>query len=149
MNATKYMMPVFFLMIGVISFILSIRLPKATLGDPYGPLYFPILVSVFLFLASLVYLFNVFKADHGNKREMALLKEGRAPLLIISTLVLCVIYTVMFESLGYLVSTFLFLGVLLFIVNGKNKWITNVSVTILFTLGSWYAFTGLLDISLP
>lgn len=150
-NTTKYLMPIFFIVVSVIYLTLSLNLPKAQLGDPYGPLYFPIIIGIGMLLSSIVYFFNELrnKAEENENEDFLLIKKKRTLLLIISTLVLCLLYTFLFEIIGYLLATLLFLGSLLFIVNGKEKWISNLSVSILFTLISWALLTQVLGIYLP
>lgn len=150
-NTTKYMMPIFFIVVSVIYLTLALNLPKAQLGDPYGPLYFPIIIGIGMLLSSIVYFFNELRssAKENENEDFLLLKKRRTLRLIISTLVLCLFYTIAFEMIGYILSTLLFLGSLLFIVNGKEKWISNLSVSILFTLISWALLTQVLGIYLP
>ncbi|MDR4887157.1 tripartite tricarboxylate transporter TctB family protein [Fredinandcohnia sp. QZ13] len=149
MGATRLILPIISILISIIYFISTINLPKAKLGDPNGPLYFPLIVSIFLFIVSVIYFIKELRNHYPKNDEVKLLFKGRVPFLIISTLVISLIYTLIFERLGFLISTILFMAAILFIVNGKEKWKVNISVAVLFSLGSWYAFSQLLDVSLP
>ncbi|WP_453990579.1 tripartite tricarboxylate transporter TctB family protein [Bacillus nitroreducens] len=149
MGASRLIIPTISILISIFYFISTINLPKAKLGDPNGPMYFPLIVSIFLFVVSVIYFIKEFKHHYPKNDEVQLLFKGRAPFLIISTLVLSLIYTLIFERFGFLLSTILFMMAILFIVNGKEKWKVNISVAVLFSLGAWYAFTQLLDVSLP
>ncbi|GAJ98158.1 hypothetical protein [Geomicrobium sp. JCM 19055] len=40
----------FFIVVSLVLAILTLQLPHAQLGNPYGPMYFPLVVSVGLFL---------------------------------------------------------------------------------------------------
>lgn len=55
MILTRIVMPLFFMLIGLVTFIGSLNLPKAKLGDPNGPIYFPALISGFLFIMGTIY----------------------------------------------------------------------------------------------
>lgn len=145
----RLIMPIFFIVVGLIYVNLTLHLPKARLGDPDGPLYFPMMVGVFFIIVSIIYFLKELKKSYPEYEEFRLLFVKRTPFLIISTLVVSLIYTLIFEKLGFLISTILFLGSILFIVNGRKKWIVNISVSVLFTVGTWYAFSKLLDVSLP
>jgi len=145
----RLIMPVFFFIIGVVFLIGSINLPKAKLGDPNGPLYFPMLICILLTILSLVYFFQEWKVRKKEIEEVKLLVQGRTPKLIISTVVLILIYTFLFERIGFLFSTIIFLGGLLFTVNGKKRWLQNILVSVLFSFISWYGFAKLLQVSLP
>lgn len=149
MGLNRLILPTISILISIFFFIATLNLPKAKLGDPNGPLYFPMMICIFLFIVSVVYFIKELKHHYPKNDEIELLFKGRAPYLIISTLVLSLIYTFIFERLGFLISTILFMMAVLFIVNGKEKWKVNISVAVLFSLGAWYAFAKLLGVSLP
>lgn len=142
-------MPVVFFAVGISFLILAFNLPKAKLGDPNGPQYFPILICSLLVILSTVYFFQEWKIRNKEIEEVKLIFSGRTPKLIGGSLVLILIYTFLFERIGFLFSTIIFLGALLFLVNGKERWKTNVIVAVVFSVLSWYAFAELLQVSLP
>ncbi|HEX6922600.1 MAG TPA: tripartite tricarboxylate transporter TctB family protein [Bacillales bacterium] len=149
MKYAQYCMPIFFVLISIIYFILTINLPEASLGDPNAPRYFPLMVSVFLFVVSMSYLIQVIRKGEKDNPELKQLFSKRILFLSISTLVLGVIYSFLFLRIGFIPSTILFLGALLFVVNGWRKWMTNIIVAVVFSFAFWYAFEKLLHISLP
>ncbi|ASK62653.1 tripartite tricarboxylate transporter TctB family protein [Virgibacillus phasianinus] len=149
MKAFKIGMPVFLIIVSIVCFIGAIRLPKANLGDPYGPLYFPIGISVLLFIFGIVYFFQEIKRINKSNNKITELFTGRTPKLIGVTIILGIGYTLIFESLGFLIASILFLGALLFVVNGIKNWKTNIIVALAFSFISWYAFSELLGVSLP
>jgi putative tricarboxylic transport membrane protein len=145
----RLIVPSVCILISIFYFIYTINLPKAKLGDPNAPMYFPLIISIFLFIMSVIYFIKVLLKHYPKKEEVKLLFKGRAPVLIISTLIISLIYAFIFERIGYLASTILYMLAILFIVNGRNKWLVNLSVAVLFSVGSWYVFYHLLDVSLP
>lgn len=149
MKLFKIGMPVFLILLSIVGFIGSLNLPKANLGNPNGPIYFPVGISVFLFIFSVIYLIQELRSLDEINEKIAELFSGRTPMLIVVTLILGAVYALIFESVGFLFSTIIFLGVLLFLVNGPKKWLVNISVTLVFSFLSWYAFSELLGVSLP
>lgn len=149
MKVIKIGMPVFLILLGFVFFISSMNLPKAKLGNPNGPLYFPIVLSIMMVVFGVLYLFQELKTINKEHKNSKLLLSGRTPKLIGGTVLFGLVYAIIFERVGFLISTTLFLGSLLFLVNGKNKWKVNVTVAICFSFLSWYAFSQLLDVSLP
>ena len=145
----RLILPSVCILISIFYFIYTINLPKAKLGDPNAPMYFPLIISIFLFIMSVIYFIKELLKHYPKKEEVKLLFKGRAPVLIISTLIISLIYAFIFERIGYLASTILYMLAILFIVNGRNKWLVNLSVAVLFSVGSWYVFYHLLDVSLP
>ncbi|EMR06882.1 Tripartite tricarboxylate transporter TctB family protein [Bhargavaea cecembensis DSE10] len=145
----KLGMPVFLMIVGLAFLISAINLPKANLGNPNGPLYFPVGISILLIVLSVIYLIQELRKAREANDHIRELFTGRTPVLILSTIVLGVVYALIFETLGFLVSTILFLGALLFVVNGPRKWVSNIIVTLAFSFMTWYAFGELLGVSLP
>ncbi|MGJ5708507.1 tripartite tricarboxylate transporter TctB family protein, partial [Staphylococcus equorum] len=68
---------------------------------------------------------------------------------IVLTIVLTVIYALIFERLGFLISTIIFLGAIMFLINGYKRWLQNILVTVIFSGIAWYTFAQLLNVSLP
>jgi putative tricarboxylic transport membrane protein len=148
MKAIKLGMPIFLILLSFSFLIGSMNLPKANLGNPNGPLYFPIGLSVFMLIFSIFYFFQEWKSISAHNEDIKLLLKGRTPKLIGLTVLYGGIYALIFERLGFLFSTILFLGALLFTVNGR-KIVVNLIVAISFSFLSWYAFSVLLGVSLP
>ncbi|WP_390175492.1 tripartite tricarboxylate transporter TctB family protein, partial [Staphylococcus pseudintermedius] len=65
------------------------------------------------------------------------------------TCLFILIYTIIFERIGFLISTVLFLAAVMFLVNGFQHWLKNLIVAIVFSGVAWYTFAQLLDVSLP
>lgn len=149
MKAIKLGMPVFLILISCVFLIAAFNLPKAHLGNPNGPLYFPIGLGFLLLLFSVFYLLQELKTLNKENEKIKQLLQGRTPKLIGITVLLGAGYGLVFERIGFLVSTILFLGALLFVVNGVKKWKVNLIVALCFSLISWYAFSILLGVSLP
>lgn len=68
--------------------------------------------------------------------------------LITYTSIVSIIYALLFERIGYVLSTILFMGAILFVVNQK-QWKTNLIVSITFSLVIYTVFSKFLGISLP
>mgnify|MGYP001259420804 FL=1 len=141
-------MPLFFLVLSVIYLILTFGQTKSKVGDPNAPLYFPAIIGVFLLLMSVIYLVQEWKKRAEEIEAFKQLK-GNTLKLMIATLVLIFIYTFLFERIGFLISTMIFLGGLLFVVNGRKKWMQNILIAVIFSFVSWYSFAELLRVSLP
>ncbi|AQQ52213.1 tripartite tricarboxylate transporter TctB family protein [Planococcus lenghuensis] len=149
MKLIKLGMPVFLVLLSIVFLVGTYNLPKAKLGNPDAPLYFPMGVSVLLLVFSIIYLVQELRRANETNEQIAEMLSGRTPLLIGATIALGIGYALIFELLGFLFSTLLFLGALLFVVNGRKKWVANIIVTVVFSFASWYAFSELLGVSLP
>ncbi|WP_439709897.1 hypothetical protein [Staphylococcus equorum] len=43
----------------------------------------------------------------------------------------------------------MFLGVIMFLINGYKRWLQNILVTVIFSGIAWYTLAQLLNVSLP
>ncbi|SDM28818.1 tripartite tricarboxylate transporter TctB family protein [Sediminibacillus halophilus] len=149
MKGIKLGVPIFLIVFSGLFLISSLQLPKANMGNPNAPLYFPAGLSILMLLLSFVYLFQELKHVAEENKELRQLFSGRTPKLLVTTLGSGVIYALVFDQIGFLLSTILFLGGLLFFINGWKKWLINCIVAVSFSFLTWYAFSQLLGVSLP
>ncbi|QTN01585.1 tripartite tricarboxylate transporter TctB family protein [Sediminibacillus dalangtanensis] len=149
MKGIKLGVPIFLIVFSGLFFISSLQLPKANLGNPNAPLYFPAGISILMLLLSVVYLFQELKHAAKDNKEIRQLFSGRTPKLIAATIGLGGCYALVFDQIGFLLSTAFFLGGLLFFINGRKKWLINCIVAVSFSFLTWYAFSQLLGVSLP
>ena len=149
MKAFKLSVPVSLILVGIAFLVGTINLPKANLGNPNGPIYFPMGISILLLIFGIIYFFQELKNLDKDNEKIKQLFSGRVPKLVGWTIVLGLGYTIIFDRIGFLFSTILFLGALLFLLNGVKKWKVNIIVTLVFSYASWYSFSELLGVSLP
>jgi putative tricarboxylic transport membrane protein len=124
-------------------------LPRAPIGNPIAPILFPLGIGIFMMLmGAVLFIQEAMKglnADDKSKRPQFHWKGLK---LIVFVVVMCAIYTVMFDYAGFVFSTLIFLGSMLTVINpGKLK--LNAIVTCCFAFGLWYVFGSLLQINLP
>ena len=60
-----------------------------------------------------------------------------------------VIYAVLFDKLGYVISTILFLEGVLWVFNGSARWKQNTLVSVIFSVVVYVLFFKLLNVYLP
>lgn len=143
-------MPLLFFGVSIGVIIATLNLPEARLGNPNAPVYFPMMLGIFLLILSIVYFIQEWrKTEMEEKGAVQELLQGRVPKLIGLSLLLALGYTLIFEWIGFLISTILFMASLLFLINGKRKWMVNIATALIFSFASWYAFGVLLQVSLP
>lgn len=149
MNWVRYGVPSFLILISVFFFINTLTLQTQALSNPSEPIYFPLIASIGLFICSIGYLIQEIRKDNEENEDLKQLLSKKVIKVLIVVIGLCVLYSLLFEVIGFLFSTILFLGTIFFILNGKEKWLLNVSVSILSSLSLWIAFTQLLNVNLP
>lgn len=122
-------------------------LPNAPIGDPMAPKYFPLVIGLLSSAFSIALI-----ARGVRKKEAA--RKGKAPdaghwILIGGLVACCLGYAAILERIGFLASTVLFLGAMLFLVNGVKGWKANILTALGFSFGIWYVFEKIFMISLP
>jgi putative tricarboxylic transport membrane protein len=125
------------------------KLPQLQVGDPMGPQVFPALIGIGLFAASLLLMVETWR-----KRRAA----GEAPppdpahkghhAILAGMALWTALYYAAFEPAGYLLSTLVYMFVLLACFN-RGRWWLNAACATGFTLASYAVFTRLLQVALP
>jgi len=144
-------------LIGVVYSAQALRLPRAMIGNPWAPTYFPLGIGVIMtILGAALCLRNLHRRKPAEQAENQATQahdkpavDKEFPRLALCTIGLCILYAAIFSRLGFIVSTLLFLGAMLFLVNGKRGWVANILVSVVFTFGTWLTFERLLMIHLP
>lgn len=137
---------------GLIYGYMSYSLPRAVFGNPLDPLYFPLGVSIVaIFIGILLLVKSDFKLSIQAYRNLIneddVKKNDRRR--IFYTCVVCIGYAVLFEHLGYVISTLMFMFCVLTITSGIKEWKKSVLIAFLFAVGVYFIFNTLLSISLP
>ncbi|SFK69148.1 tripartite tricarboxylate transporter TctB family protein [Salinicoccus halodurans] len=149
MEIIRFIVPSIILVISVIYLILTFNLPEAKVGNPTAAMNYPLLIGFSLLGLSILYILSEIKDKKKVFDAYKIFADKELTIQVIIVLVLCLGYTFLFERIGFLISTVLFLGALLFLINGRRKWLTNIIVAVVFSTASWYTFAELLSVSLP
>jgi putative tricarboxylic transport membrane protein len=136
---------------GLVYILAAYLVPRATIGKPLGPSKFPFLLGgILVALGILLFL----KSDMSNTKEALNQlkkmseKEKSNSKLIALTCMFCVIYALIFDKIGFVISTFFFLQGMLYLTN-KKQIIKNSIVSICFSIGIYILFSKFLGIILP
>jgi len=126
-------------------------LRTARIGDPLGPKAFPALVGGGLILSAVLLVFETLakrRTLEDRTIEPRTKDEKHLVLVMIGMVVWSGLYYYVFETLGYLIATPLFLFGLLSYFN-QRKYLTNVLVALGFTGIVYLLFSILLGVPLP
>jgi putative tricarboxylic transport membrane protein len=137
---------------GLIYGYMSYSLPRAVFGNPFDPIYFPLGISIVaIFIGILLLVKSDFKLSIQAYRNLIneddVKKNDRRR--IFYTCLACVGYALLFEHLGYVISTSIFMFWVLTITSGIKEWKTSIIVALCFAVGVYFIFNTLLSISLP
>src|SRR5262245_23357385 len=134
---------ILFLMLALGAFFMSMKLPFGRISAPAAG-FFPAVLAVLLALTSLFAFLQALRGNHDGAAQAEPLKWKK----ILLTLGLLLVFGLVFERLGYLLSTFLFIIFLLRAVE-RQSWRLALSVALAASLLSYSVFGLLLGTPLP
>ena len=127
------------------------KLPSLEIGDPLGPKAFPRLLVVALLITAAILLYEIIKGRKPASASSVSLTPGAsreaAYIVVAGVVVWTFLYFLVFERLGYVIATSLYLLVLTSFLH-RGKWVTNVLTSVLFASVSYYMFVKLLGVNL-
>ena len=137
---------------GLIYGYMAYSMPRAAFGNPLDPIYFPLGISAISILIGILLLVKSdFKASIQAYKNLInedeVKKNDRRRILY--TCIISVAYALLFEHLGYVISTFMFMFAMQTITSGKESWKKSIIIGLLFSVGVYFVFSTLLSISLP
>jgi putative tricarboxylic transport membrane protein len=140
---------VILLALAAVYFYATAQIPSLEIGDPLGPKAFPILLGTVLLIAVVMLFIETLTAGAGEGKRLQWRREDRRHLLLIGGVTLwTALYFSTFDSAGYLVSTAIYLIVMMAVFN-RGKWIANTLTAVLFAIGSYVLFVKVLGVALP
>jgi putative tricarboxylic transport membrane protein len=133
----------FFAFIGVIFFLLSIKLPTGKLTQP-GPGVFPLALSLLLCTVGLMIFFSTTKEKTKIDWRKGLPDLAKPAAIVLLTLA----YIILLGRLGYLLTSFIYLFSLFLLVS-RYKWFFSAGLSGALAIASWIFFGKILGIQLP
>ncbi|MBO0997766.1 tripartite tricarboxylate transporter TctB family protein [Bacillus sp. SD075] len=132
-----------FLAVGVLFMIGSKKLASSSYGSSVGPDIFPFVLGLVLAVLSIRLFYEAFRS---KVQESGKEKLEYKPFIII--LLSTLIYILTLETVGYVITTFLFLFVC-FQTMERNKWVTSLIISAGFSGIIYYLFVNILKGTLP
>jgi len=123
--------------------VLAGKMPIGTLASP-GPAVFPLGLGGTLFLVSIGLLIRALRL-RGEEADQRI-SIGHKDVWI--ALIALVVLALVFELVGYLISAFLFMAVLLRSFSPLNWWRIGIGALLASSI-SWFLFVKLLGVNLP
>ena len=130
------------LVLAGVYFYATEQLPSLEIGDPLGPKAFPRLLGVALVVTAAILLVEILRARRrAPARAPAKVErpDRGAYLVIAAVVVWTFLYFLVFESLGFVIATSLYLFGLTSYFN-TGKWVTNALTSVFFCVGSYWMF---------
>jgi putative tricarboxylic transport membrane protein len=141
------------LILAAVYFYATAQIPSLDIGDPLGPRAFPRLLGIGLLVTAGILFMEMWKARKAEVAENAD-EEPHAHgdyqhyFIVAAVVIWTSLYFAVFEWLGYILSTAVYLIVLTGYFN-RGKWTANILTSVLFGIGGYVMFSKLLDVNLP
>lgn len=132
-----------FLAIGVLTIIGSFSIAGSVYGSKVGPNIFPLGLGMIITFLSICLLYQTFRYGQQTKKQTD--KDYKR--LALALLAMC-LYIALFETLGYIISTFLFL-LAAFQIMERSRLLVSVAIAFGFSIGVYYFYVVTLQGSLP
>ena len=139
------------LVLAAVYFWATAQIPTLDLGDPLGPKAFPRLLGLGLLVAAAMLLVEMLRKRRQRPEPSATTTDAGALRqhygVVAAVAGWTALYIVLFEPLGYVFASCIYLLVLMVYFN-RGRWTMNVLTAVLFSVGSYLAFTRLLGVTL-
>lgn len=137
------------LILAAVYFYATAQIPSLEIGDPLGPKAFPRMLGIGLLITAGMLFMEMWREKKTQAPSASSEPGDRRHYFIVAAVVVWTgLYFAVFEWLGYILSTAVFLIVLTAYFN-RGKWVANVLTSVLFGIGGYVMFSKLLDVNLP
>lgn len=136
--------------LGVVYTTATFMLPDAAVGRAYEPKIFPLMLGISMIILSFAWMVRELaaKKEADTEKKIPLYKELGFN-KIVFTCLFSVLYALLYDKAGYVISTVIFLELELILFNGIKNWKINTTVALLFSLFIYIVFSKLLGVYLP
>ena len=147
---TSMIMSVVVTMIGFVYTLSTFLLPQAKIGVAFEPKIFPGILGIALLALGLVLIVQEIRLLAKDKDQVAKASfVGEEQRNILFTLLNGLLYAVLFDRIGYIFATFVFLNIQLFIFRGKKTWKSTLLISLIFSVVAFVLFNTLMGVYLP
>lgn len=138
---------ILFMLVGIFIYLQAINI-KPLMKNELGSGYFPKVIAVAIIILSVINLFISLRKEQEQEEEV---KEKGDFFGGLSTILLIGIYSVLYQKVGFLIGTSLYLFIQILILSPKQKrnFPIFVAISILFPIFVYYVFTRLINMPLP
>jgi len=138
------------LLLAGVYFWATSRIPSLELGDPLGPKAFPRMLGVGLLIGAAMLLAEILRDRKKTKTadaEVKVMHWERKDWIVVAVAAWTALYIALFEPLGYMLATLIFLAGLTAYFN-RGRHLMNGLTCVLFVVISYAAFTKVLGVNL-
>jgi putative tricarboxylic transport membrane protein len=140
------------IVVAIIYLYATTLIPTLAIGDPLGPKAFPRLLGIALLIAAAFFALELWRARSSDQERPKAsseppMFEGPVVAVLAVVVVWTGLYYLVFEDLGYVLATTIYLLPLMAWFN-RGRWVMNVVSTLVFVLSTYFLFVAL-EVRLP
>ncbi|OGA46644.1 MAG: hypothetical protein A3G24_15445 [Betaproteobacteria bacterium RIFCSPLOWO2_12_FULL_62_13] len=137
------------IILAAVYFYATAQIPSLEIGDPLGPKAFPRLLGIALLITAGILFMEMWReAKTAPRQKERITAESRRHYMVIAAVVVWTgLYIAVFERLGYVIATTIYLLALMAYFH-PGRWITNILTSVLFCAGSYVMFNYVLGVNL-
>lgn len=135
--------------IGAVYTMTAFSIKNASIGDPFASKIMPIGLGVLMLIFGIALTLEEIKKGGLIKTNQPLIKDKETLKVVFLLSGACVIYAFIFQDAGYVISTIIFLEMIMTIFSGIKAWKLNTIVSVCFSVTVYIVFSKLLGITLP
>ena len=148
MDRDEIVVGIVIFLFGAVTTLLSLRMPIGTFRTA-GTGMFPLSLGILLMILSGAFILKIFfQGQKGQVKKEAPIESSESPIQLILFLGTMALATLFFNQLGYPLTSFLLMVVLLRIL-GIKRWGLNILISVVTAVGSYFLFVKWLDIPMP
>jgi putative tricarboxylic transport membrane protein len=121
----------------------STKMLKGSFGSTIGPGMLPMIMAIVLAILSLINFYQTFRVKNSNESKEKL--QYKRFLILVGTSIL---YCLLLEPIGYVISTFLFLTIA-FQVMEKGKIMYSFIFSVVISMGIYFLYVDVMKGTLP
>ena len=142
-----YILAIISIFLGLLILILASQFPEIGRADEPGPAFFPQIIAIFFLLSAGLFALKGWKSTDAVSLKISKVKSRRGLFNFLAVLILIGLYIYLFDILGFIESSFLFLFALLNIMEvGKLK---SILVSVIVVVVMYYVFSELFLVPFP
>ncbi len=131
---------------GALYIFIASNMRSSLIGNPNEHKIFPYMLGAAMCILGVLQIIRTIKEPLMDEKYK---RDKNEAIFITKIVLVCVGYVAIFKSLGYVLSTIIFLETVLFIYSGKEKLVRSTIVAVVFSVVVYVIFEHLLGIRLP
>lgn len=135
--------------IGALYTLTALSIKSAAIGDPMASKIMPLGLGILMTVFGIALTIIEYRKAGFIKSGQPLIKDKETVKVTAMLSGACILYAVIFQAAGYVISTIIFLELVMLVFSSPKDWKINTIVAVCFSVTVYVVFSKLLGITLP